>query len=77
MDQNIPLSVATIMKDEAANLPDCLKSISFAKQIVVVDSRSRDGPLEIAEKFGCEVFSDSRKGFRPQKQVAIDRCRKP
>jgi glycosyltransferase involved in cell wall biosynthesis len=63
--------------EEAANLPDCLKSVSSAKQIVVVDSGSTNGILEIAGKFGCEVFSGSWKGFGPQKQAAIDRCREP
>jgi glycosyltransferase involved in cell wall biosynthesis len=77
MDEKIPLSVAIITKDEAANLPGCLKSVCFAKQIVVVDSGSSDGTLEIAKDFGCEVFNEPWKGFGPQKQAAIDRCREP
>jgi glycosyltransferase involved in cell wall biosynthesis len=77
MDEKIPLSVAIITKDEAANLPGCLKSVCFAKQIVVVDSGSSDGTLEIAMDFGCEVFNEPWKGFGPQKQAAINRCREP
>ena len=56
MVEKIPLSVAIITKDEAANLPGCLKSVAFARQIVVVDSGSADGTLEIARDFGCEVL---------------------
>ncbi len=77
MAEKIPLSVAIITKDEAANLPGCLKSVAFARQIVVVDSGSADGTLEIARDFGCEVFVEPWKGFGPQKQMAIDRCREP
>ncbi|MGE5856717.1 MAG: glycosyltransferase family 2 protein, partial [Syntrophaceae bacterium] len=77
MTEKIPLSVAIITKDEAANLPGCLKSVAFARQIVVVDSGSTDGTLEIARDFGCEVFVEPWKGFGPQKQMAIDRCREP
>ena len=77
MTEKIPLSVAIITKDEAANLPGCLKSVAFARQIVVVDSGSTDGTLEIARDFGCDVFIESWKGFGPQKQMAIDRCREP
>jgi len=77
MEEKIPLSVAIITKNEAANLPGCLQSIAFARQIVVVDSGSDDGTLEIARGFGCEVFSEPWKGFGAQKQAAIDRCREP
>ncbi len=77
MAEKIPLSVAIITKDEEANLPGCLKSVAFARQIVVVDSGSIDGTLEIARDFGCDVFTEPWKGFGPQKQMAIDRCREP
>lgn len=72
-----PLSVAIITKDEADNLPACLESVAFAEQIVVVDSGSTDGTVKIAEDFDCDVYKESWRGFGPQKQMAIDRCRMP
>jgi len=77
MAEKISLSVAIITKDEEANLPGCLQSVAFARQIVVVDSGSTDGTLAIARDFGCDVFVEPWKGFGPQKQMAIDRCREP
>jgi glycosyltransferase involved in cell wall biosynthesis len=77
MEAKIPLSVAIITKDEASNLPDCLQSVSFAAQIVVVDSGSADDSVKIASDFGCDVFIESWRGFGPQKQFAIDQCRNP
>ncbi len=72
-----PISVAIITKNEAAHLPSCLQSIDFADQIVIVDSGSSDETRRIAEEFGCEVFFEIWKGFGPQKQSAIDKCRNP
>ncbi len=66
--------MAVITKNEAANLPDCLKSIAFAEQIVIVDSGSTDETVTIASGFGCDVFSEPWRGFGPQKQFAIDQC---
>jgi glycosyltransferase involved in cell wall biosynthesis len=43
-----PLSVLVPVKNEAANLRDCLASVSFAQEIVVVDSDSTDGSQSIA-----------------------------
>lgn len=67
------LSVIIITKNEAANLQDCLESVSFADEIIVVDSQSTDGTQEIARSFGAklEITSDW-PGFGPQKNRALD-----
>jgi len=75
MNSPIPLSVAIITRDAAEHLPDCLQSVSFADQIVVVDSGSRDETMQIAAAAGCDVFNEAWCGFGPQKQLAVDRCR--
>ncbi len=75
MDSPIPLSVAIITRDEADDLPDCLTSVAFADQIVVVDSGSSDDTVQIAKTSGCEVFAEPWCGFGPQKQKAVDHCR--
>lgn len=74
-EQKIQLSVAVITKNEEEKLPDCLKSISFADDIVVVDSGSTDKTAEIAENFGCRVFVEEWKGYGPQKNSAVQKCR--
>lgn len=75
MEKNNHLSVAIIAKDEEENLPDCLKSVRFADQIVVVDSGSSDGTPEVARRMGCDVYNQPWMGFGPQKQFAVDKCR--
>ena len=49
------LSVILITKNEAHNIADCLRSVEFADEIIVVDSRSQDGTIEIAEAAGARV----------------------
>lgn len=73
-----PTAVAIITLNEADNLPECLKSVAFAGQVVVVDSGSTDDTVRIARDFGCEVFLEPwRGGFGAQKQYAVDQCRLP
>lgn len=75
--EKIPLSVAIITKNEEENIRACLQSISFAGQTVIVDSGSTDKTLEIAAEFGCEIYYEEWRGFGPQKQSAIEKCRQP
>ena len=71
----LPLSVAIITKNEEDRLPECLASVSFAAEVVVVDSESTDRTVEIAREFGAVVHVEPWQGFGRQKQMAIDRCR--
>src|SRR5260370_13757504 len=68
------LSVAIITFNEEDNLERTLASVRFVDEIVVVDSGSTDGTLEIAKSFGAKVFSEDWKGFALQKNSAIDKC---
>lgn len=71
----LPLSVAIITKNEEDRLPECLASVAFAAEVVVVDSGSSDRTVEIAREFGAVVYDEPWLGFGRQKQLTIDRCR--
>lgn len=67
------LSVILITKNEARNLRQCLHSVAFADQIVVVDSGSTDGTQAIARDAGALVIETADwPGFGPQKNRALD-----
>jgi len=67
-DARVPLSVLVPVKNEAANLRDCLASVSFAQEIVVVDSASTDGTQAIAEAAGARVVQFAWNGKLPRKK---------
>jgi glycosyltransferase involved in cell wall biosynthesis len=70
------LSAILITKNEAADLPDCLASLSFCDEIVVVDSGSTDATVGIAEAAGARVIQTADwPGFGPQKQRALEAAR--
>ena len=65
------LSVIIITKDEAANIRACLESVGWADEIIVVDSGSSDGTVEICRDFGAKVFVHDWLGFGVQKNRAL------
>jgi len=50
------LSVVISAYNESKNIKDCLRSVSFADEIVVVDNSSLDGTGTIASSFGARVY---------------------
>jgi glycosyltransferase involved in cell wall biosynthesis len=66
------LSVVMIVLDEEDRLGEALDSVSFADEIVVVDSGSRDRTVEIARERGAKVVVHADwPGFGPQKNRAL------
>ena len=63
-----PLSVLIPVKNEAANLRDCLASVAFADEIVVVDSASTDGTREIAATAEARIVEFAWNGKLPRKK---------
>jgi glycosyltransferase involved in cell wall biosynthesis len=65
------LSACIITYNEADRIDDCLASLSFCDDIVVVDSGSTDGTRERAAARGARVFERAFDGYRKQKDHAV------
>ena len=68
------LSVTVITKNEAGNIEDCLRSVAWAQEIVVVDQFSSDGTADMAKGLGARVYQESWKGFALQKNSAVEKA---
>lgn len=54
------LSVIVVTRNEEANIGQCLDSVKWADEIIVVDSHSTDRTLEIAHRYTDRIFVISR-----------------
>jgi len=71
-DNRVPISAVVITLNEEHNIERCLQHLSFCKEIIVVDSGSRDGTVELAKRYTDKVFSVPWEGFAAQKNKAIE-----
>jgi len=70
------LSVCIITRNEAANIVACLRSVSFADEVVVLDSGSTDETVALARAEGARVeVSAGWPGFGAQKNRVLDMAR--
>lgn len=66
----VPVTATVITLNEAANLRAALESLSWADEIIVVDSQSTDSTVAIAREFTDQVFVREWPGYVEQKNFA-------
>ena len=54
--EKIPVSVVVIVRNEEKRLAQCLESVAWSDDIVIVDDLSTDGTVEIARRYTDRVF---------------------
>ena len=65
------LSAIVITRNEAGNIGECLDSLAFCDERIVVDCGSTDATVEIARGRGARVEVHEWRGFGPQKSHAL------
>jgi glycosyltransferase involved in cell wall biosynthesis len=68
------ISATIITFNEAANIREACESLSWADEIIVVDSGSDDQTREIAAACGARVINKDWPGFAAQKQFAAEQA---
>jgi glycosyltransferase involved in cell wall biosynthesis len=68
MSGKLPVTVVVPVRNEAANLADCLSRLERFAGIVVVDSSSTDETVTIARRHGADVVQFSWNGLFPKKR---------
>ena len=66
------LSACIITYNEADRIDDCVRSVGFCDEVLVVDSHSTDATRERAAARGARVIERDWPGYRSQKQFAVE-----
>ncbi len=69
------ISACIICHNEEKNLERCLQNLKWVHDIVVVDSMSTDGTVEIAQKFRTRIFQRPWPGYAAQKNFALEKAK--
>lgn len=70
----VKLSVIIITKNEEENIRNCLESVKWADEIVIVDSLSKDKTVEIAKEYTNKIFQKKWAGYGRQKNLALEKA---
>ena len=73
----IPLSVLVITRNEERNIAECLQSVSWAGEIIVVDAESKDKTVDIARGFTGKIYLEPWEGFAEAKAFGATKAAHP
>jgi glycosyltransferase involved in cell wall biosynthesis len=68
------ISVVIITKNEEQNISRCLESVTWADEIVIVDSCSTDRTVDICRNYTVRIFEQEMVDFSKQKNFAIEKA---
>ncbi|MCK4994542.1 MAG: glycosyltransferase family 2 protein [Candidatus Omnitrophica bacterium] len=59
MSNKLPISIVVITRNVEHNLVDCLESVKWADEVVIVDNHSTDSTLVLAKKYTKSIYNDT------------------
>jgi glycosyltransferase involved in cell wall biosynthesis len=66
---------AILTKNEARHIGDCIKSVQWADTVILEDSFSDDGTVQIAADLGAQVFQNQFINFAAARERALENAR--
>ncbi|MBN3860355.1 glycosyltransferase [Neisseriaceae bacterium PsAf] len=75
---NSKISALIIAKNEQDNITECIKSIAFCDEIIVIDDFSSDDTVSLAQSLGATVYQRAMDGdYGSQQTFAISKANNP
>ncbi len=68
------ISAMVLTNNSARRLTDCLGSLQWVDEIIVMDDGSTDGTLDIARHFGAHIHTRPFDNFSAQRNAALACC---
>jgi len=69
------LSAIILTQNEERNIVDCLRSLSWADEVLVLDSGSEDATVALAQEMGARVETRPFDSFPRQRNAALELAR--
>lgn len=73
--KKMKLSVVILTKNEQKNISECLSSVSFANEVLIIDDNSTDKTIEFARKYGIKVYNRNlNNDFSAQRNFGLEKA---
>jgi glycosyltransferase involved in cell wall biosynthesis len=69
------ISAIILVKNAENLIADCLDSVSFCDEIIVIDDTSTDRTADIAERLGAKVYSQTTRSFAEKREFGLKKAK--
>jgi glycosyltransferase involved in cell wall biosynthesis len=74
--ENIKISVIIIARNEEKKIGDCLKSVIWADEVLVIlDKKTTDSTKKVAQQFGASVIDSNKASYTPNRNFGLKKAR--
>ncbi|MDR3253462.1 MAG: glycosyltransferase family 2 protein [Endomicrobium sp.] len=67
-------SAYVLTKNEEKHIKECIESLKWVDEIVIIDSFSEDATVKTAKEMGCKVVQNKFECFGKQRNFALSQC---
>ena len=75
MTKNVEISILIHTLNEERNIRNCLETVKWADEIIIIDMYSDDRTVEITKEYTDKIFYHERMGYAdPARQFGLEKA---
>lgn len=75
MSSPVNITAIVIAKNEEAMIANCLETLRWCDEVIVVDNESQDRTPDLARRFGAEVIKSDAESFAEKRNIGLSKAK--
>lgn len=69
-----PISAIVLTKNEQNMVANCIETLKWCQEIIVIDSQSTDSTVQVAKRAGAVVYSTDKESFSDRRNYGLSKA---
>lgn len=75
--QKLPITVIILTKNEQEMISNCIETVPWAQEVIVIDTQSTDQTVQLAKRAGAIVYTTDKESFADRRNYGLTKVRTP
>jgi (heptosyl)LPS beta-1,4-glucosyltransferase len=73
----LPITAIILTKNEEQMIVNCIETVKWCQEVIVIDSQSTDSTIQLAKRSGAIVYSTDKQSFAERRNYGLSKVRTP